>query len=431
MVTSTSSSPVEFTVDTLQGNMSNSSTVSHGNSTFVDIPVDYMVTNGDSSNRNKGIHVSTNDSQISIVAVNVNDVGIQDGATSSTYNILPHITHTTLSEYEYFAVSTGSNGDRASEILLVGTQDDTEVTIFTSQLDMEENPNVTEMTDMSNMTDMTEPTNTTGYYTVTLDRLQTVLITKKVTDLTGSRIVSDKPLSVFSGNECGNVPYNMNGCDHIGVHLPPTVTWGREFMLTSFLGRNTKQIFKMISSCNDTRVECTCSGQMDVFSFTHPGHVRTIEIENYQSCYLKSNNPLLVAQLSQSNTVDLIGDPAMVIVPPIEQYGSTYSFQPLSGVSNNYITIFTTKKHFKKSNILLDNKAIQADWTSIFNSADEVVGYSCKLKIMADTEHMVKHMHPEGKISVLVYGFDNRPRHAYAFEPATGMRMLNNGEYVC
>ncbi len=34
------------------------------------------------------------------------------------------------------------------------------------------------------------------------------------TDLTGTGITSSKPLSVFSGSDCAEVPHNRRLCDH-------------------------------------------------------------------------------------------------------------------------------------------------------------------------------------------------------------------------
>ncbi len=56
-------------------------------------------------------------------------------------------------------------------------------------------------------------------------------------DLTGTRITSSKPLSVFSGSDCANVPQGKGGCDHLVEQVPPTVTWwGSKFFVASLEG---------------------------------------------------------------------------------------------------------------------------------------------------------------------------------------------------
>ena len=40
-------------------------------------------------------------------------------------------------------------------------------------------------------------------------------------DLTGTRLTSSKPLSVFSGSDCAEVPHNRRLCDHLAEQVPP------------------------------------------------------------------------------------------------------------------------------------------------------------------------------------------------------------------
>ena len=46
-------------------------------------------------------------------------------------------------------------------------------------------------------------------------------------DLTGTLIESDKPIAVFSGVDCANIPWYRMACDHLEDQLLPLHTWGR------------------------------------------------------------------------------------------------------------------------------------------------------------------------------------------------------------
>ena len=48
----------------------------------------------------------------------------------------------------------------------------------------------------------------------------------------GARIQSDKPVAVFSGNDCAEIPHLIRFCDHVVEQLTPTSTWGRRFITT-------------------------------------------------------------------------------------------------------------------------------------------------------------------------------------------------------
>lgn len=430
LITSLSSTPVEFTVRTLLDGELHKGTVSSRSPATVDVPMKYIVLNGSPTQRRKGIQISTNGSDISVVAANAKKVN-EDGATTATYSIVPH-QHLPVQEYEYFALSISSSSrSHMSEILLVGTEDNTTVTVFPSQtVSLPRDPQDGEN---SEDTIMVQPGQG---HTMTLHRLQTLLITKAdKLDLTGTRIVSNKPLSVLSGHECGNIPIDVGNCDHVGVHVPPTATWGKEFFLVPFLGRTAGQWFKMVSAQNDTVVQRTCSGNAPkIVNLTTTGSVYEFHTNSYTLCYLQSNKPLIVAEMSQGLQTDGMGDPAMMIIPPVERYANKISFLPLTmtesfNFADNFITIITTPEHFNPNNILLDDQPIAADWSMVLNQAKDTIAYGCKLPV-SPGPHIVQHRHPNGRLSVLVYGFDSQPRHGYGFEAGVGMMTDYAGKYI-
>ena len=50
-------------------------------------------------------------------------------------------------------------------------------------------------------------------------------------DVTGTSIQSTKPVAVFAGNQCANIPdASTFACDHVVEQIPPTSEWGRSFV---------------------------------------------------------------------------------------------------------------------------------------------------------------------------------------------------------
>ena len=74
------------------------------------------------------------------------------------------------------------------------------------------------------------------------------------TDTTGTKAISNKPLSVISGQ------FGFHSA--ITTQVPPTITWGKTFILPIF-GNYTYNIndqhFKVIASENTTRVDIQCN----------------------------------------------------------------------------------------------------------------------------------------------------------------------------
>ena len=420
LVVSTSSIiPIAFSISTLKTHLSSGTVSPQTPKLEIRIPLEYMVRTSSIAERREGIVITANSSEVSVVAVTINII-TQAQATSAAYRIFP-FQRLPVSQYEYFAVSIDTKFYYLlSEFLLVGNEDNTTITVFPST---EEISLPLDAQDGGNSTIMVQPGQG---HTMTLHRLQTLLITKAGTDLTGTRIVSNKPLSVLSGHECGNVPRGLAKCDHVGVHVRPTATWGKEFLLVPFLGRPSGQRFKIVAARNDTLVDRTCSGSFTgTESLTHPGDSHVFHTSPYTSCYLRSNKPLMVVQLSQGNEADGRGDPSMVLVAPMEQYVNRVSFSVLDGhlFSNSYITITTTStKHFNPADILLDGQPVKGDWSIIISKDVNIIGLGCKVAV-SPGHHIVHDNNPKGKLSVMIYGLDNKRRHAYAYLGAVSRRI--------
>ena len=152
-----------------------------------------------------------------------------------------------------------------SEFLLVGCEDDTTITITPTT-------SVSIPTDVQSSSSPLQSVASGSDHQITLNQMQTLLIGKSSSDLTGSKIVSNKPLTVVSGHECGNVPSTQTYCEHLAEHIPPTSTWGQEFLLVPFGGRNVGQYYKIVSSQSSTTVVRRCNSVTSTQTLTSAGN---------------------------------------------------------------------------------------------------------------------------------------------------------------
>ena len=83
-------------------------------------------------------------------------------------------------------------------------------------------------------------------------------IFKPHVDLTGTKIISDSPLTIISGHEAARVPAGTFDADTIVTQLTPTITWGKTFLLSPHIGRSNGQSYKMIATNNKTNAVKTC-----------------------------------------------------------------------------------------------------------------------------------------------------------------------------
>ena len=64
-------------------------------------------------------------------------------------------------------------------------------------------------------------------------------------DLTGTRVVSSKPLSVLSGAKWSSVGAEYMG-DHLLEQLPPVTLWGKHYAATAVGTRSAGDVFRVL-----------------------------------------------------------------------------------------------------------------------------------------------------------------------------------------
>ncbi|KAJ8310861.1 hypothetical protein KUTeg_012726 [Tegillarca granosa] len=212
----------------------------------------------------KGILV-TSDQEIVVYGVN------KDRYSNDAYVSLP----TDVLGTDYFAVCWYPQ-TRQCQILIAATQDNTTVAITLGPgMQARRNPVTWQGT---------------NYYkddtiTVTMDRLDTFQITNEDEDLTGSRITSDKPISVFSGNQ-KTIISSGTSSDHLVEQLTPVNTWGKRFATVPIPERTVGDMFKFVASEDNTQVSINCNGYSTTVTLTTAGsyHIEDIASDKYCDC---------------------------------------------------------------------------------------------------------------------------------------------------
>ena len=355
----------------------------------------YTVNDGSYKYRHRGIRIFTMaPSVLSVLVMNFASIPSSLGS----YLALPSCDYN-LAQYQYYAVSTSSpSSNYQSEMLLVGNADDTSITV-TPSVDVimprdAQDPNSPLVTIASGTT-----------HTVLLHTFHTLLVetTDSDSDLTGTKVISDKPLTVISGHECGSVPGNLPYCDHISVQIPPTVTWGRRFLLAPFGNRTAGQYYKMIAGRRNVTVKQTCASNRYVLE--KAGDSVTFFTLSTTYCYVESNKPLLLTQLAPGGAIDGTGDPTIAIVPPLEQYNTEVVFevQDIYGdlIPVSYINIITVTM---PEVILMDNTGLTVMWNPIRDIDGSIVGYATQVANVSTGTHILSTP-DDVKMSVMVYGF--------------------------
>lgn len=188
--------------------------------------------------------------------------------------------------------------------------------------------------------DLTANGNPAGVpFNITLNQGQTFMVkgryaTGYSADQTGSVITSTLPIAVFSGTGCANIPVGYGACDHLVEQIPPVSSWGTTFVTKPLESRLNGDTWRFLASQNGTQL--TINGS-NVATLNFGDHFETMLTTE---SYVEATHPILAVQFSNGQNWDgVLADPFMMIIPPYQQYLTTYNFStPQSGFTGNYFS---------------------------------------------------------------------------------------------
>ena len=386
---------VNYTIEQTSGIIT-SGTVSISSPVIVSLNISLVSWDSSYMYRNQGIHVHS-DGQVSLIVVNYRHL------TMGIYQAYPHQLFPIL-QYQYYAVSIGTFiSYTMSEILLVGNNDNTTITITPTA-------NVVVPIDIHSADSSSETVVAGTTKIIKLHRFQTFFFGATGVDLSGTSIVSNQPLTVVSGHQCGNIPSNVKFCDHVSEQIPPTVTWGKRFILTPYKDRTVGQYFKVIASENSTSVMHNCDYGVSTMHLAFAGDVNIFYTNYTTYCYLESDKPLLVTQMIPGYDADgITGDPSISIIFPIEQYKrDIIFFSNFPEITQYYINIITTQQ----DTMLMDGFVLSLSWNSINDLNNEVVGYAAQVTVTSLGAHVITSAN-NVTFTLLAYGYAYHMSYTY------------------
>jgi uncharacterized repeat protein (TIGR01451 family) len=194
-------------------------------------------------------------------------------------------------------------------------------------------------------------------YSINLNQGQTYLLRNTdpaPADLSGTLIQSSKPVAVFGGHQCANIPPGFLFCDHIAEELPPTTAWGKSFVSMPLATRTGGDTFRVLASQDATTV--TLNGA--TVATLNRGQLHEQVVSG--PAQITADKPVLVMQYSNSSSFDgVTSDPFQMMIPPSEQFLAGYTVStPASGFALNFINVVAPDA--AAGTITLDGSAIPA-----------------------------------------------------------------------
>ncbi|WP_163715330.1 T9SS type B sorting domain-containing protein [Mangrovibacterium lignilyticum] len=395
-ITVTSSYDANFTVtygpsEISLGNFSVSANTSYP----VNVPWPVLEALGSETIQNRGIHL-VSDRPVNVYALN------WDNRSSDVAVIYP----IESIGQDYYAMCyephVDENGDgtynngRNSEFLIIGTEDNTDVMITPSAETAGGNPAGVK-------------------FSVTLNRGQSYQVQSlnrelvNQGDLTGSFIQSTKPVAVYAGNLATSVPNvdPIEAWDHLYEQMPPLYSWGLEYFTVPLMGREADR-FRILASEDETTVDLEEYGSF----LLNRGEFKEVELDANQASRILADKPIMVAQFSQSHSVDgKTGDPSMIILSSKSQSKNKVTFEAYdqSTISAHYINIVSPTDQV--ANLHLDGKPIALTGYT-FNPFPGTY-YSYAQMILPGGTHTLENIDPNEGFLAYVYGFGNLESFGY------------------
>ncbi len=141
--------------------------------------------------------------------------------------------------------------------------------------------------------------------------------------------------------------------------MPPTVTWGSKFLIASLEGRSSGERIRVLSArAASVAVNCNTVVSVSEFQLQNGGSFREFEIPINSLCSIESTSPVLVTQYAYGGASDGVGDPFMMIIPPIEQFTNNYFVEAFPLFVSNFVTVYISSEFFQTAQILLDDSVV-------------------------------------------------------------------------
>jgi hypothetical protein len=269
-------------------------------------------------------------------------------------------------------------------------------------------------------------------------------------DFTGTVVKANKPVAVFTGSEASDVPTftdlatRLCCADHLEQQVYPVGTHGRNFVAgltpmrtaavraagggVSVPEDGEKEYFRIMAVEDETTVTTTLEPPDNEFMLGK-GYYKTLMSK--KDFLITADKPISVGQLVASQQVTGIsnelpgGDPAFILISPVEQWRDDYIFLTPSLYAFDFIII----THSPSAVIRLDGEPLPptCDTVEIEDTEGDFAVTRCQLSfpeiitgatppdniVDGEQDDGVHTITADRPVGIVVYGFDNFVSYGY------------------
>ena len=233
----------------------------------------------------------------------------------------------------------------------------------------------------------------------------------------GTYIESDEPVSVFTSNDCANVPLGAANCccEHLEENIFGLQTWGKIYVAARAPQRGAEPcVWQVTAQEDNTTVTFNAHASVTGLPGGNTDTLQARETKEYTingpaqnpgDVYITSDKPILVTQYTVGSQVvtpgGVDGDPSQVQAVPVEQFLDQYVILVPSTWVNDYIVLVRQVGQ----TVNIDGNPVNSGWVQAGSSNYQVARVS-----VADGVHVLDGSEPFG---VITLGWDQWDSYAY------------------
>lgn len=313
----------------------------------------------------KGIRITSND-PVSVYGLNHMFV------TTDAFLALP----VNALGLDYRIITYKTDMGMPSAFTILATQDGTSLTIFNHQTNLTTN--------------------------VDLDQGQTWLVEASGNneDVTGSRVQSNYPVSVFGSVKLVDIPTTCTSGDHVVEMMFPYYSWGKNYVTVPLAGRNNSgDVFRLVAAEDGTDISVNGT----IVSTINTGDYYETNLTGYNA--ISTSKATLLAQFAKGvSCAGVTGDPFMMLIPPREQFLTNYTIVNVSGFTSHWVNVVAPD--YALGTIYQDGVLIPND---AFTQISTTNFYGAQRSVTAGS-HTFNSTFPFG---VFVYGWGGADSYGY------------------
>lgn len=306
----------------------------------------------------------------------------------------------------YRVISFNSFYDRPGQVIVVGTQNGTTVTVTPSP---------------------TATFNAGGGIaanggTITLNQGDVLQVgtpgpgtTAYGADMSGATVVANQPVEVLGGNPCLNVDASQGYCDHVEEIVFPLETLGKEYLVALPYNENgtPQQFVKIVGTAASTALTFDPPAGYTPAPPAIIGAGQVVTFETTQHFKVTGSQRIIVGQYLEGSTnfpgatVSTRGDPAMTVAVATAQFRTQYPFVAPSNYQQNWVNVIAPNSAV----VQVDGNNV-AGFVAIGASGYSVARYQlCGASAVNCTgTHVATGAQPFG---IQVYGYGQDTSYAY------------------